>query len=52
MSGAIPVLPLCAYLAWTVKKYYLLIPKRSVPILNKTWRFNYKAQLFSGILGK
>jgi len=34
------------------KKYYLFIPKRSVPILNKTWRFNYKAQLFSGILGK
>jgi len=51
MSGASPLLPLFAYMAWT-GKFYLLIPKRSVSILKKTLRFHYKDQQFSGILGK
>jgi len=35
-----------------LEKYYLLIPKRSVPVLKKTLRFHCKDQTFSGILVK
>ena len=35
-----------------LEKYYLLIPRRSVPVLKKTLRFRYKDQSFSGIWGK
>jgi hypothetical protein len=51
MSGAPPLLPLFAYMAWTGKNY-LLIRKPSIPILKKTLRFHHKDQSFSGILGK
>jgi hypothetical protein len=51
MSGAVRLLPLFAYMAWT-GILYLLIPKNSVPVLSKTLRFHYQDQLYGGILGK